>query len=71
MALLEFARRRTGAVGRSPTPSLPNGAAGLGRQQSRMEAAAEVGRTLLILMLVALSIVALRYALVLAHRLLQ
>jgi hypothetical protein len=46
---------------------LPNRAVGTNRQQSRGEIAVEVGKTMLILMLVALGVVALRYVLVLAY----
>jgi hypothetical protein len=67
MASLEFARRRTRPAGPSLGPSLPNRAVGVGRQQSRGEIAVEVGKTMLILMLIALGIVALRYVLVLAY----
>jgi len=65
MALLDFARRRP--AGLSHAPNRSDRAAGVGRQQSRIEIAVEIGRTMLILMLIALSIVALRYVLVLAH----
>jgi hypothetical protein len=65
MALLDFARRRP--VGLLHAPSRSARAAGVGRQQSRIEIAVEIGRTMLILMLIALSIVALRYVLVVAH----
>ena len=65
MALLDFARRRP--AGLSHAPSRSDRAAGVGRQQSRIEIVVEIGRTMLILMLIALSIVALRYVLVVAH----
>ena len=65
MALLDFARRRP--AGLSQAPNRSDRAAGVCRQQSRIEIAVEIGRTMLILMLIALSIVALRYVLVVAH----
>ena len=65
MASLDFARRRP--AGRSDAQRLPNRATGVGRQQSRGEIAVEVGKTMLILMLIALGVVALRYVLVLAY----
>ena len=58
MALLDFARRRP--AGLLHRPSLSDRAAGVGRQQSRVEIAVEIGKTMLILVLIALSIVALR-----------
>jgi hypothetical protein len=69
MALLEFARRRP--AGLSQAQILPGQAIGANRQPSRIEVAAEVGRTMLILILIAVGIVALRYVLVLAHSLVQ
>jgi hypothetical protein len=65
MALLDLAKRRR--AGLSHARRLPNRAVGTNRQQSRGEIAVEVGKTMLILMLVALGIVALRYVLVLAY----
>jgi hypothetical protein len=65
MALLDLAKRRP--AGLSHARRLPNRAVGANRQQSRGEIAVEVGKTMLILMLVALGIVALRYILVLAY----
>ena len=65
MALLDFARRRH--AGLSDAQRLPDRATGVGRQQSRGEIAVEVGKTMLILVLIALGIVALRYVLVLAY----
>jgi hypothetical protein len=65
MALLDLTKPRP--AGLSQAQPLPNRAVGANRQQSRGEIAVEVGKTMLILMLVALGIVALRYVLVLAH----
>jgi hypothetical protein len=65
MALLDFASRRAAGLSNAQHP--PTRAVGTSRQQSRVEAAVEVGKTMLILMLVALGIVALRYALVVAY----
>ena len=65
MALLEFGRRRP--VGLSHAQRAPNRAVGAGRQQSQLDIAIEVGKTMLILMLVALGIVALRCVLILAY----
>ena len=65
MALLEFARRRPPAI--LDARPLPNRAVGGSRQQSRVEVAAEVGKTMLILMLIAFGIVALQYVLVFAR----
>ena len=65
MARLDFARRRPS--GFSHSPAVPDCPVLASPQQSRVEIAVEVGRTMLILMLIALFIVALRYVLVLAH----
>jgi hypothetical protein len=65
MALLDFARRRPAGFSYAQRP--PERAVRASRQPSRVEIAIEVGKTMLILMLIALSIVALRYVLVLAH----
>ena len=65
MALLDFSRRRP--VGLSHAQRASNRAIGVGRQQSRLDIAIEVGKTMLILMLVALGIVALRCVLILAY----
>lgn len=65
MALLDLAKRRP--AGLLHAQRLPNRTVGTNRQQSRGEIAVEVGKTMLILMLVALGIVALRYVLVLAY----
>jgi hypothetical protein len=65
MALLDLAKRRP--AGLSHAQRLPNRVVGTNRQQSRGEIAVEVGKTMFVLMLVALGIVALRYVLVLAY----
>jgi hypothetical protein len=69
MALLEFARRQH--VGLSNAQRAPNRAVGAGRQQSRLDIAIEVSKTMLILMLVAFGIVALRCVLILAYGVLR
>ena len=71
MALLEFARRGTRAAGLPHGPNLANRTTGIGRQQTRGEIAVEVSKTMLMLLLIALGIVALRYVLVLAYGLLH
>src|SRR6266436_9183977 len=65
MAVLNFARGR--AAGLSRGPILVNRAIGVNHKQSRLRTALEVGGTLLVLMLIAVGILALRLALVLAH----
>jgi hypothetical protein len=65
MSLPDFAKRQT--VPLSPAQHLPNRAVDAGRQQSRAEIVAEVGKTMLILILMGLGIVVLRYVLVLLH----
>jgi len=65
MALLDFARRRPTDL--SHAPGLPNRTIGASRQQSRVGIAVEVGKTILILMLIAVGIAALRCVLVVAH----
>ena len=65
MALPDFTKRRTAPL--SQARHLPNRAVNAGRQQSRAEILAEVGKTMLILILMGLGIVVLRYMLVLLH----
>ena len=67
MAQLEFTSRRTRTAAVPHPPSQPNRASGVGRPQGRLENAREVGRTMLILGLIAVSIVALRYVMVMAY----
>ena len=67
MAVLEFRSRRSRAAALSHAPRHPNRDTGGRRPQSRVEAGVEVGKTMLILMLIALGVVALRYVLVLAY----
>jgi hypothetical protein len=61
MAVLDFAR------GRAASPSPANRAIGASRQQRPLRIAVGVGETLVVLTLIALGVLALRFALVLAH----
>ena len=65
MAVLDLARAR--AAGASQSPDLADRATRSSRQPKRSRIAAEAGRTLLVLMLIALGVLALRFGLVLAH----
>jgi hypothetical protein len=65
MALPDLTKRWTAPL--SQARRLPNRAGDAGRQQSRAEIVAEVGKTMLILILMGLGIVVLRYMLVLLH----
>jgi hypothetical protein len=65
MALLDFPRRPSSCF--SHPQHLPHRAVRACRHQSRFEIAVEVAKTMLSLMLIALFIAALRYALVVAH----
>jgi hypothetical protein len=65
MAVLDCARART--VGASQTPKLADRVSGSSRPPKRLRIAVEAGRTLLMLMLIALGVLALRFGLVLAH----
>jgi hypothetical protein len=67
MAVLEFASRHTRAAAVSQAPSHPNRSTEVRRRQSWRENVLETGKTMLTLLLIALAIVALRYALVLAY----
>jgi hypothetical protein len=71
MAILEFASHRTRAAAVSQAPSHLDRNIEARRPQSRRENFREVGNTMLILMLVAIGIVALRYLLVVAYGLLH
>jgi hypothetical protein len=65
MDLVELTRRRPAAV--TNAQPMPSRTIGNRQQQSRGEVAAEVGRTMLILILIALGIVALRFILAAAY----
>jgi hypothetical protein len=65
MAVLDCARAR--AAGASQTPTLANRVSDSSRPPRRLRIAVEIGGTLLVLMLIALGVLALRFVLVLAH----
>jgi hypothetical protein len=65
MTVVDLARGR--AVGVSQAPSSENHAISASRQPGRSRIAVEIGGTLLVLMLIALGVLALRFVLVLAH----
>ncbi|MBV8119623.1 MAG: hypothetical protein JO081_06775 [Alphaproteobacteria bacterium] len=67
MATVEATSRRIRAAAVSHTPDQRHGANEFRRPQTRLENACEVGRTMLILGLIAVGIVALRYVLVIAY----
>ena len=67
MALLESTSRRTRAAALSSEENQPNRLPGVRRKQTGLENAREVATTMLILVLIAFGIVALRYLLVLAY----
>ena len=71
MASLDFASGRVAGLLHAPGP--PSRVIATDKQQttSRLRMALEVGGTMLILMLIAVGILALRFALVLAHGVLQ
>jgi len=71
MAALEFTSRRTRAAGVSDASRPPDLSTATRRPQSRRENAIETGKTLLILVLLGLGIVALQYVLVFARGLLH
>ena len=71
MATLEFTSRRTRAAGVSEASSSPDRITATRRPQSRRENAIETGKTLLILVLLGLGIMALQYVLVFARGLLH
>ena len=71
MALLEYTSRRTRAAVLSSEESQPNRLAGVRRKQTGLENVREVATTMLILVLIAFGIVALRYLLVLAYGVLR
>jgi hypothetical protein len=65
MAVQDFARGRAACPSQALTPA--NRAIGTDRQSRRLRIAVEIGGTLLVLMLIALGVLALRFGLVLAH----
>lgn len=65
MTVVDLARGR--AVGVSQAPSSANRAISASRQPGRSRIAVEIGGTLLMLMLIAFGVLALRFVLVLAH----
>jgi hypothetical protein len=67
MALLESTSRRTRAAAPSSEEGQSNRLPGARRKQTGLENAREVATTMLILVLIAFGIVALRYLLVLAY----
>jgi hypothetical protein len=67
MALLESTSRRARAAALSSEESQSNRLPGIHRKQTGLENAREVATTMLILVLIAFGIVALRYLLVLAY----
>ncbi len=69
MAVSDFARGRVAY--RPQTASPANRGIGTFRQQRRSRNAVEIGWTLLVLMLIALGVLALRFVLVLAHSVVQ
>ena len=69
MAVSDFARGRVVCQPQMASPA--NRAIGPDRQQRRSRNAVEIGWTLLVLMLIALGILALRFVLVLAHGIVQ
>jgi hypothetical protein len=69
MAVLDFARGRVACLSQSSRPA--NRANGADRQSTRVRIAIEIGQTLLVLMLIALGVLALRFGLVLAHGVVQ
>ena len=71
MALLESTSRRTRAAALSSEESQSNRLPGVHRKQTWLENAREVATTMLILVLIAFSIVTLRYLLVLAYSFLR
>jgi hypothetical protein len=71
MAALEFTSRRTRAAGVSDASRPPDLSTATRRPQSRRENAIETGKTLLILVLLGLGIVALQYVLVFVRGLLH
>ena len=71
MATLEFTSRRTRAAEVSDASSPTDRSTATRRPQSRRENAIETGKTLLILVLLGLGIVALQYVLVFARGMLH
>ena len=69
MAVSDFARGRVAC--QPQTASSADRAVGPYRQQRRSRNAVEIGWTLLVLMLIALGVLALRFVLVLAHGIVQ
>jgi hypothetical protein len=67
MTLLESTGGRTRAAGQSQAERQPNRLPGARRKQTGLENAREVATTMLVLVLIAFGIVALRYLLVLAY----
>jgi hypothetical protein len=65
MAVLDFARGPAARASQAPTPA--DRAIGAARHPRRLRIAVEIGGTLLVLMLIALAVLALRLVLVLAH----
>ena len=65
MAVLDFPRDRAACASRALTPATR--AIGASRRRKRSWIAVEIGGTLLVLMLIALGVLALRLVLVLAH----
>lgn len=65
MAVLDFARGR--AAYPSPTPSPADRSISASRQPRRLRIGVEIGGTFFALMLIAVGVLALRFALVLAH----
>jgi hypothetical protein len=65
MAVQDFARGRAAWPSQPPSPA--NRAIGSSRQPRPLRIAVEIGGTLFALMLIALGVLALRFALVLAH----
>jgi hypothetical protein len=69
MTVLDLGRRQAGDLPKTRSPATRT--IGSDEQQSRLHAAIEVAGTLLVLTLIGVGILALRFALVFAHGLLQ
>jgi hypothetical protein len=65
MAVLDLATRGAACPSQSPSPA--NRATRASRERKRSRIAAEIGGTLLVLMLIAVGVLALRFGLVLAN----